>query len=81
MLFESGGEKYCKKTVAVISSLEKRIERIIKRDNLTHNEAMRRINAQHSDDYYTDRADLVLYNNGEQRELENEIIRLINGEL
>ena len=81
VLFESGGEKYCKKTVAVISSLEKRIERIIKRDNLTHNEAMRRINAQHSDDYYTDRADLVLYNNGEQRELENEIIRLINGEL
>ena len=81
VLFESGGEKYCKKTVAVISSLEKRIERIIKRDNLTHNEAMRRINAQHSGDYYTDRADLVLYNNGEQRELENEIIRLINGEL
>lgn len=81
VLFESGGEKYCKKTVAVISSLEKRIERIIKRDNLTRKEAMRRINAQHSDDYYTDRADLVLYNNGEQRELENEIIRLINGEL
>ena len=81
MLFESGGEKYCKKTVAVISSLENRIERIIKRDNLTHNEAMARINAQHSDDYYTDRADLVLYNNGGQIELENEIIRLIKEEL
>ncbi|MGN1126218.1 MAG: dephospho-CoA kinase, partial [Ruminococcus sp.] len=81
VLFESGGEKYCKKTVAVISDLEKRIERIIMRDNLTEEEATVRIKAQHSDSYYIDRADLVLYNNGGQRELEDKIMDLINEEL
>ncbi|MGN0477209.1 MAG: L-threonylcarbamoyladenylate synthase [Ruminococcus sp.] len=81
VLFESGGEKYCKKTVAVISDLEKRIERITLRDNLTEKEAIMRIKAQHSDDYYIDRADFVLNNNSGQKELEEKTISLINGEL
>ena len=81
VLFESGGEKYCTKTVAVISDLAKRIERITLRDNLTEKEAMMRINAQHGDIYYIDRADFVLHNNSGQRELEEKTISLINGEL
>lgn len=81
VLFESGGEKYCTKTVAVISDFYKRIDRIILRDNLTHNEAMTRINAQHNDSYYIDRVDFVLNNNSGQRELEEKTISLINGEL
>ena len=65
----------------MISDLAKRIERITLRDTLTEKEAMMRINAQHGDIYYIDRADFVLHNNSGQRELEEKTISLINGEL
>ncbi|MBC8584423.1 dephospho-CoA kinase [Youxingia wuxianensis] len=61
-LYESGLDKNCHRVVAVIAPMELRRDRIIQRDQMTQQAAMRRINAQHDDEYYTSRADYILTN-------------------
>lgn len=67
-LFESGIDSICTDTIAVLSDKDSRIKRIIKRDGLTINEAMLRVNAGKSDEFYTERAGRILYNNGQTQE-------------
>lgn len=67
-LFESGINRICDFTVAVLADREIRLKRIIKRDNLTIKEANTRINAGKTDEFYKQNADIILYNNGEQEE-------------
>lgn len=62
-LFESGINEICYKTIAVLSDKEKRLERILKRDNLTNQEALLRISAGKNDDFYKNNADYIIYNN------------------
>jgi len=62
-LFESGINDICFKTVAVLSSNQNRLERIIKRDNLTKEEALLRMSAGKDDDFYLKNADYIIYNN------------------
>lgn len=64
-LFEANAQDKCYKVISVIASEEIRKERIIKRDTLTNAQAQDRINAQHTNKYYIDNADYVIYNNGE----------------
>lgn len=64
-LFESGINKICNKTIAVLADRDIRLKRIIARDNLTLKEAETRINAGKDEDFYC-RADYVLYNNGDE---------------
>lgn len=61
-LFESGEDKLCDFTVAVCAPVDIRLERIMKRDNITLEKAMERINAQKSEDFFTRQADFVLWN-------------------
>lgn len=61
-LFESGLDKECDLVVAVIAREETRKARIIARDHMTEEAAARRIKAQNGDDFYSSRADEVLYN-------------------
>ncbi len=66
-LFESGLADLCDVTVAVIADRDVRCERIMARDNLTKDEALMRINAQKSDDFYINGADVVIYNNDDDK--------------
>lgn len=61
-LFESGEDKLCDFTVAVCAPADIRLERIMKRDNITLEKAMERINAQKSEDFFTRQADFILWN-------------------
>ncbi len=61
-LFESGEDALCDFTVAVVAPKEIRLERIMKRDNITEEKALERINAQKDESYFTSRADFVLWN-------------------
>lgn len=61
-LFESGINEVCHKTIAVLSNKKNRLERIIKRDNLTEEEALLRMSAGKSDDFYLKNADYIIYN-------------------
>ncbi len=61
-LFESGEDKLCDFTVAVIAPLDIRLERIMERDNITKEKALERINAQKDESFFTKKADFVLWN-------------------
>lgn len=68
-LFESGADRMCDVTLAVISDKSVRESRIINRDSLSHDEAQNRINAQNSDEFYIDRSDYVIKNNSAPKEM------------
>ena len=70
LLFESGIDKECDFTVAVISDEDIRIERIMKRDSITREAAEMRIRAQKSDDFYTSQATYSVTNNTDISALE-----------
>lgn len=75
LLYESRLNEICDFVIAVISDRYKQITRITMRDNITREEAERRLNAQNTNEFYTDNAEYVLYNNDDnvedlQRQLE-----------
>lgn len=70
VLFESEIYKKCEKTVCVLADCETRILRIMNRDGLTREKAEERIFAQHDDDYFIEKCDFVIYNNGDGSNLE-----------
>ena len=61
-LFESGANKLCNITVGIIAPVETRIERIIKRDSITREQAEKRINAQKTDSFFIENCDKILEN-------------------
>lgn len=66
-LFESGINSICFKTVAVLADDKIRLDRIIKRDDLTEAEAKLRMSAGKNDDFYKENADYIIYNNSDDR--------------
>ena len=67
-LIESGFSKECDCVISVLASAEKRIERICLRDNISHEKALMRVNAQKKDDFYISNSDLVITNDGSTSE-------------
>ena len=61
-LFESGADKRCDYIISIIADEEIRAARIMARDNITPKDAAARINAQYSDNFYSDRSDYVIVN-------------------
>lgn len=60
VLLESKMDILCDYVLAVVAPVEIRKKRIMKRDNLTAENADIRIKAQHKDDFYIDNADFVI---------------------
>lgn len=77
-LFESGADKDCDYVVSVTADPALRMQRIVRRDNLTQEEAMQRISAQHDEEYYKSRSWKVLENNGSVDELKNQTSVLLS---
>ncbi|HZL08941.1 MAG TPA: dephospho-CoA kinase [Prolixibacteraceae bacterium] len=63
ILFESGFYKMMDKTIAVVTSEDERIERVMKRDKITEELVRQRIENQWSDEQRIERADFVIGNN------------------
>jgi len=61
-LIESGQSDNCDIVVGIIAPREVRIERIIKRDNLSREMAEMRINAQNPENFYKENCDYILEN-------------------
>ena len=61
-LFESGIDKKCECVIYVTAPVEVRLSRIMNRDNISKDDAMRRISAQFDDEYYLSRSDYVIEN-------------------
>lgn len=77
LLFQAGLESLCDLTVAVTAPEAVRRERIRRRDALTEEQAVARMNAQPSAEYYTSRADRVIDNGGDETALETAVKALL----
>lgn len=75
-LFSSGLDKICFTTVAVVADKERRIERIMKRDNISHEYAEMRVNAQHPASYFEERCEHILYNNADMEQYQEDCRQL-----
>lgn len=82
-LFESGADSLCDQTIAVLADRQIRLNRIIARDHLTIKEAELRIRAGQTDTFYREKADHILYNNGDesafQKSFEDTVNLIIGG--
>ncbi|MBQ9965343.1 MAG: dephospho-CoA kinase [Clostridia bacterium] len=78
-LFESGMNEICYKTIAVLSEKEIRIKRITSRDDLSISDALLRINAGKSDEFFINNADYVIYNNDKENNFLSEGKALLDG--
>ncbi len=74
LLFESCLESLCGTKISVVADEEIRLERIMKRDSISREDALLRIGAQKSEQYYIERSDYVINNNGS--DLETQILLL-----
>ena len=72
-LFESGTDSFCDVIVSVVAEQEDSIKRIMLRDNLSREEAENRLSSQHTADFYCDKSDYCVFNNGTREELKSKI--------
>lgn len=63
-LFEAGMESLCHRIVAVVAPREVRIERIMERDQIDRVRIEERLRNQHTDEFFEQHADYVIYNDG-----------------
>lgn len=77
-LIESRSHLLCDHVITVLAKEETRLERIMSRDNLSRENALLRIKAQHGEDFYINNSDTVIENNGTQEEILQEALDLQN---
>ena len=68
-LFESGADRKCALILAVLADREVRLGRIMARDGLTREEALRRMDSQLDEAFFRSHADCILENNGSEESL------------
>lgn len=78
-LLGSPAEGLCCATVAVLAPKEMRLTRIAARDGISREDAIRRIRAQHDDDYYRLHASYTVENSADIDSFKNKIIDIIKG--
>ena len=78
LLIESGLDQRCDATIAVISTLENRLERIMSRDNLSLHEAQQRIQSQLSNDELIKRCNIIIQNDNDMDALYESCKRIFN---
>lgn len=66
ILFESGSYKLCDKSIIVTAPLETRLQRVMQRDNISHDEAANRNARQMPEDEKIKLADFIINNDGSQ---------------
>lgn len=77
LLFESGFDKRCDCTVAVLADTEKRISRIVNRDGISREVAFKRISSQIDNDELTRRTDFQIINNSDFDKLSSSVFELL----
>lgn len=76
-LLESGLGEGCDWVLSVLAKRRLRIERIIKRDGLNREEAQKRISAQQPDEFYIEKSDFIIYNNGNEGDLRKQLEQVL----
>lgn len=73
LLFEAAFDSYCDKVIMVAIDEKLQLERLMKRNNYTKDEALMRINSQEKQSEKIKKADFVIYNNSTLEALEKEV--------
>lgn len=76
-LFESGADRDCSVIVSVLADAELRVHRILLRDGISREDAMRRIRAQRPDSFFRAHSDYVIENNGNAESLLPQVRRIL----
>lgn len=75
-LLESGLGKRCKAVIGIVAEKTIRIERIMKRDGISYEYALMRVAAQYPNEYFEQKCEYVLRNNGTETEFKRECKKL-----
>lgn len=73
LLFESKLDKLCDYTIGVIAPKTEKIKRICKRDKLSKEKALQRLNSQPNDEFFTKNCNTVIKNENKE-----ETIKMVN---
>ena len=76
-LFESGLNRLCDKTVAVVAPRETRVARLMARDGIDEAYARSRIAAQHGEDWFRARCDFTLENSGTKEQFRQKCLAFL----
>jgi dephospho-CoA kinase len=76
-LFEAGADRDCNLVISVLADKRLRLERIIERDGIDAESAMRRIDAQRSDEFFRTHSNYIIENNGSIDHLRPEVKRIL----
>lgn len=76
LLFESGFDRECDLTLAIIADQETKLTRIVNRDGITREHALARLSSQISDAELVRRCDYVIENNSDVNAIRNRVSEL-----
>lgn len=77
-LFESGIDKNCDAVISVIAPKNVLINRIMKRDSLSFNDAEKRISSQFSEEFFKENSQIVIENNSTLENLKSNAETALN---
>lgn len=80
-LFSSGIADICDFTIGITAPLEDRVMRIMKRDGISREYAISRINAQKPDEYYSSRCTYMIDNSSDEQSFIAEFLKTLKGGL
>lgn len=78
LIYETGLDVELETIVVVVASMDQRIDRLKRRDGLTDDQILLRIQSQMPVEEKAKRADYVITNNGTRQELEREVRRIFD---
>ncbi len=78
LLFESGINKYCDKTVSIFTDQDIQLQRLMKRNQVSQEYAQSMIDSQFSSQQKANLADYVIENNGDIADLHSGILDLLS---
>jgi dephospho-CoA kinase len=73
LLFEEGNERLFDQVIVIVRDLDKRIESVVKRDNLSESQIRERINSQYNYDINNFVKYYVIHNNADFANLESQV--------
>lgn len=76
-LFEGHLDGLCDITVAVTAPTHLRIQRLMVRDGISESYAAKRIAAQHNDEWFQEKCDYVLHNDGTQADFQKKCLAFL----
>lgn len=77
-LIESGIANICKATVGVTAPAEMRIERLMRRENISKEYAALRVSAQKPDEFFAENCDYIVSNDGNEEDFIEKCTQLFN---